>query len=59
MNAAVGPSIKQTFFLIVSLQLLSAFLIITCIKPCVPLPQVMITGLPVVEVGVPPTIVQL
>lgn len=59
VNAATGELSKQTFRVMVSLQLPLESEIITCIVPLVPLPQVIIAGFPVNEVGVPPVTVQL
>jgi hypothetical protein len=59
VNDATGELSKQTFLMMVSLQLPLASEMITCIKPCVPLPQVITTGLPLADTGVPPTIVQV
>ena len=59
VKAATGELSKQTFWVIVSLQVPVISLMITWMKPWFPLPHVITAGLPVNEAGVPPVIVQL
>ncbi|MBK7559213.1 MAG: hypothetical protein IPI54_13610 [Chitinophagaceae bacterium] len=59
VKEATGELSKHTLRVMVSLQLPLASVIITCINPSVPLPQVITLGLPVDRAGVPPTTVQV